>query len=49
MRDRAVEQVDAADAYQQEGQMTTFFRTDNARHGRLVEHPGGQLPHGGDR
>ena len=25
MRDRAVERVDQADAYQQEGQMTTFF------------------------
>lgn len=27
MGDRTVEQVDGADAYQQEGQMTTFFAT----------------------
>ena len=27
MRDGNVERVDDADAYQQEGQMTTFFRT----------------------
>ncbi|MBK5224811.1 MAG: hypothetical protein JJE52_18445 [Acidimicrobiia bacterium] len=27
MSDRTVERVDAADAYQQEGQMTTFFAT----------------------
>lgn len=31
MRDRTVERVDDADAYQQEGQMTTFFRTDAHR------------------
>jgi len=31
MRDRTVERVGAADAYQQEGVMTTFFRTDDHR------------------
>ena len=31
MKDRAVEQVEAADAYQQEGPLTTFFRTDGQR------------------
>jgi hypothetical protein len=33
LRDRSVETVDGADAYQQEGPMTTFFRR---RHGREV-------------
>lgn len=28
LRDRTVESVEGADAYQQEGPMTTFFRTD---------------------
>ena len=28
LRDRTVECVDGADAYQQEGPMTTFFRTE---------------------
>jgi hypothetical protein len=27
MSDRTIEQIDGADAYQQEGQMTTFFAT----------------------
>jgi hypothetical protein len=31
MRDRSVERVGEADAYQQEGQMTTFFRTADGR------------------
>jgi len=31
MKNRAVERVAGADAYQQEGQMTTFFRTDGPR------------------
>jgi hypothetical protein len=31
MRDRSVERVLDADAYQQEGQMTTFFRTADGR------------------
>ena len=31
LKDRAVERVDAADAYQQEGPLTTFFRTDGQR------------------
>ena len=31
LRDRTVERVQEADAYQQEGQMTTFFRTASAR------------------
>ena len=29
--DRSVERIDGADAYQQEGQMTTFFRRDGGR------------------
>ncbi len=31
MKDRSVEQVTDAHAYQQEGQMTTFFRNDEPR------------------
>lgn len=31
LRDRTVELVDGADAYQQEGQMTTFFATASGR------------------
>lgn len=31
LKDRSVEVVDGADAYQQEGQMTTFFRTSAGR------------------
>lgn len=31
MKDRSVERVDEADAYQQEGPMTTFFRTGSDR------------------
>jgi hypothetical protein len=31
MRDGEVERVEDADAYQQEGQMTTFFRTADGR------------------
>ncbi len=31
MKDRTTEQIDDADAYQQEGQMTTFFRTGSQR------------------
>ncbi len=30
-RDQSVDLVDGADAYQQEGQMTTFFRTGEGR------------------
>ena len=33
LKDRTTETIDDADAYQQEGQMTTFFRTGS---GRLV-------------
>ena len=32
LKDRSTEQIDDADAYQQEGQMTTFFRTGSGRH-----------------
>jgi hypothetical protein len=32
LKDRTVEMVDGADAYQQEGQMTTFFATRPERH-----------------
>jgi hypothetical protein len=32
LKDRTTEQIDDADAYQQEGQMTTFFRTGSGRH-----------------
>jgi hypothetical protein len=31
LRDRTRELIDGADAYQQEGQMTTFFRTGEGR------------------
>ncbi len=31
LKDRTVERVEHADAYQQEGQMTTFFRTGSQR------------------
>lgn len=31
LKDRTVEHIDGADAYQQEGQMTTFFRTAEGR------------------
>ena len=31
MQDRSVEQITGADAYQQEGQMTTFFATREGR------------------
>ncbi len=31
LRDRSVERIDDADAYQQEGPMTTFFRTASGR------------------
>ncbi|MBL8775668.1 MAG: hypothetical protein JNK12_07050 [Acidimicrobiales bacterium] len=31
LTDRSVERIDGADAYQQEGQMTTFFRRDGGR------------------
>jgi hypothetical protein len=31
LRDRSVETVDGADAYQQEGTMTTFFRRGHGR------------------
>ncbi len=31
LKDRTVEQVTDADAYQQEGQMTTFFRNEEPR------------------
>jgi hypothetical protein len=32
LKDRTVESIDGADAYQQEGQMTTFFATRPNRH-----------------
>lgn len=32
LKDRTTEQIDDADAYQQEGQMTTFFRLGEGRH-----------------
>ena len=32
LKDRTVETIDGADAYQQEGQMTTFFATRPNRH-----------------
>lgn len=31
LKDRTTEQIDDADAYQQEGQMTTFFRNGSGR------------------
>jgi len=31
LKDKTVELIDGADAYQQEGQMTTFFRTNEQR------------------
>ena len=31
LKDRTTEFIDGADAYQQEGQMTTFFRRDQGR------------------
>jgi hypothetical protein len=31
LKDRTIELVDGADAYQQEGQMTTFFTTKDSR------------------
>ncbi len=31
LKDRSLEQIDGADAYQQEGQMTTFFQTGSGR------------------
>ena len=31
LKDRTTELIDGADAYQQEGQMTTFFRRDQGR------------------
>lgn len=31
LKDRSTERIEGADAYQQEGQMTTFFRTDSGR------------------
>lgn len=31
LKDRSTEAIDDADAYQQEGQMTTFFRTGSGR------------------
>jgi hypothetical protein len=31
LKDRTTERIDGADAYQQEGQMTTFFRTQSGR------------------
>ncbi|MCU1351365.1 MAG: hypothetical protein JWM05_574 [Acidimicrobiales bacterium] len=31
LKDRTVERITGADAYQQEGQMTTFFRTSSQR------------------
>lgn len=31
LKDRSVERIEGADAYQQEGSMTTFFRTGSGR------------------
>jgi len=31
LKDHTTDQIDDADAYQQEGQMTTFFRTESGR------------------
>jgi hypothetical protein len=31
LKDRSMEEIDGADAYQQEGQMTTFFQTASGR------------------
>ncbi len=31
LKDRSVERIEGADAYQQEGSMTTFFRTASGR------------------
>jgi hypothetical protein len=31
LKDRSTERIDGADAYQQEGQMTTFFQTASGR------------------
>ena len=31
LKDRTMERIEGADAYQQEGQMTTFFRRDGGR------------------
>ncbi|CAN5674542.1 hypothetical protein BH10ACT1_BH10ACT1_14060 [soil metagenome] len=31
LKDRTTERIDGADAYQQEGQMTTFFQTGSGR------------------
>ena len=31
LKDRSVERIEGADAYQQEGQMTTFFQTGSGR------------------
>ena len=31
LKDRSMERIDSADAYQQEGQMTTFFQTGSGR------------------
>lgn len=31
LKDRSMERIDGADAYQQEGQMTTFFQTGSGR------------------
>lgn len=31
LKDRSTEEIDGADAYQQEGQMTTFFETGSGR------------------
>lgn len=31
LKDRTTDRIDGADAYQQEGQMTTFFRTASGR------------------
>lgn len=31
LKDRSVERIDGANAYQQEGQMTTFFQTGSGR------------------
>ena len=46
LKDQARERIDGADAYAQEGQLTTFFRTASASPGRrLLERAPGELPH----
>ena len=46
LKDRTVEVIDGADAYQQEGPDDHVLRRRRRpAGGRLLEHPAGQLPH----